>query len=30
MDELVLETYNHYFKDNKISHSYLFIVDSYE
>ena len=30
MDELVLETYNQYFKDNKISHSYLFIVDSYE
>lgn len=30
MDELVLETYNHYFKDNKISHSYLFVVDSYE
>ncbi len=30
MDELVLETYNQYFKDNKISHSYLFVVDSYE
>ena len=30
MNELVLEIYNRYFKDNKISHAYLFVVDNYE
>ena len=30
MDDLLLKIYDFYFKENKILHAYLFIVDDYD